>query len=122
MRLLAAALLALAVAACAGIGSERRLSAAELHRLVPGATLEGTIANGGGAFRGTFFPQGTMAIRTASGLSDSGVWTFEGDTVCLSWRNWRDGERYCLYWVRDGDGYAAYFLNGRLSTTFRIVG
>jgi hypothetical protein len=107
------------LAGCASVQTSERISAAELRRLVPGATLAGTVA-AGGMFEGTYFRDHTMAIRT--GLdSDTGTWEFEGDTVCLTWRKWREGERYCIYWERTPTGYASRFPDGRLSTTFRIV-
>ena len=106
-------------AACAPMNDGQRLSAGELQRLVPGATLRGQVA-GGGAFEGTYFRDGTMAIRTEAD-ADTGTWEFEDDTVCLTWTKWRNGERYCIYWTRDGEGYASYYVDGRLSTRFTLV-
>ena len=104
---------------CAAKNNTYRISAEELRRLVPGATLVGTVA-AGGMFEGTYYANHTMAIRT--GLdSDTGTWEFEDDTVCLTWRKWREGKRYCIYWERTPTGYASRFPDGRLSTTFRIV-
>ena len=119
VRSLAVVLIILAVAACATPKNEGRLSAVELRALVPGATLEGTVANGD-PFEGTYFRDGTIAIRT-DGDADSGVWELDDDTVCLTWETWREGKRYCIYWQRNADGYASYFLDGRLSTRFTIV-
>ena len=116
--LLASALLMALIGGEAANAGER-LSAAELQRLVPGATLKGTVA-GGGTFEGTYHSDGTMAIRTETD-SDTGTWEFEGDTVCLTWRAWRDGKRYCIYWERTADGYVSRFPDGRLSTSFEIV-
>ena len=56
------AVVALAVA-CARPDAGQRLSADELQRLVPGATLRGEVADGE-AFEGTYFRDGTMAIVT----------------------------------------------------------
>lgn len=107
------------LAGCASNKSVGRISAAELRHLVPGATLAGTVA-AGGMFEGTYYKNHTMAIRT--GLdSDTGTWEFEDDTVCLTWRKWREGKRYCIYWEKTPTGYASRFPDGRLSTTFRIV-
>ncbi|MCP4328572.1 MAG: hypothetical protein GY791_09075 [Alphaproteobacteria bacterium] len=109
--------IALWAAACAETKPEsHRLSATELRDLLPGSRLEGTVS-GGGPFKGTYFRDGTMAIATAND-SDTGTWEFDGDTVCLTWTKWRQGKRYCLYWERTATGYAAYFVDGRLSTTF----
>ena len=105
--------------ACARTDGGQRLSADELHRLVPGATLHGTVADGG-TFEGTYFQDGIMAIRT-EGDADTGTWDFEGDTICLTWTKWRDGKRYCIYWTRDGEGYASYTVDGQLSTRFTIA-
>ncbi len=107
------------VVGCATPHTGERVSAAELRRLVPGATLTGTVA-AGGRFEGTYYKDGTMAIRTDND-SDTGSWEFEGDTVCLTWRKWRDGERYCIYWERTANGYVARFPSGKLSTAFKIV-
>ena len=116
--------IALVLAACTGGGlAGTRIPAAELRELVPGATLAGTVA-GGGTFEGTYHRDGTSEIHTRKdGVADSdtGTWDFEGDTVCLTWQRWREGKRYCLYWVREDPGYAAFFLDGRLSTRFTIV-
>ncbi len=105
--------------ACARTDAGQRLSAEELHRLVPGATLRGEVADGG-TFEGTYFRDGTMAIRT-EGDADTGTWEFEDDTICLTWTKWRNGERYCIYWTREGEGYASYNVDGRLSTRFTIA-
>jgi hypothetical protein len=115
---LSVAVAALAVA-CARTDDGQRLSADELHRMVPGATLQGTVADGG-TFEGTYFPDGTMAIRTDDD-ADTGAWDFDGDTVCLTWTKWRGGERYCIYWTREDEGYASYYVDGRLSTRFTIA-
>ncbi|MEM9682172.1 MAG: hypothetical protein AAF942_02810 [Pseudomonadota bacterium] len=109
----------MAVAACVGSPGTERVSAADLRRLVPGATLVGTVAHGGN-FQGTFNKDGTMVIRTDKD-SDTGMWEFENDTVCLTWRKWRSGKRYCIYWEKTADGYVSRFSDGRLSTTFKIV-
>ena len=111
------ALAALAVA-CARSDAGQRLTADELRRLVPGATLRGEVADGG-AFEGTYFRDGTMAIST-DGDADTGTWEFEDDTICLTWTKWRNGERYCIYWTREGEGFASYYDDGRLSTRFRL--
>jgi len=118
-----AALFLLAVAACAGDEHDGRLTADELRALLPGATMEGEIASGG-TWRGTYFRDGTMAISTlvdGKADADTGTWHFEDDTVCLTWTRWRGGEPYCLYWAREDSRYAAYFVDGRLSTTFVLV-
>ena len=119
VRILAVVLTILAVAACATPKNEGRISAVELRALVPGATLKGMVTNGD-PFEGAFFRNGTMAIRT-HGDADTGTWEFEDDTVCLTWEKWREGKRYCIYWQRNADGYASYFLDGRLSTRLTIV-
>ena len=105
--------------ACARTDAGQRLSADELHRLVPGATLHGEVADGG-TFDGTYFRDGTMAIRT-EGDADTGTWEFEDDTICLTWTKWRNGERYCIYWRREGEGYGSYNVDGRHSTRFTIA-
>jgi hypothetical protein len=119
LRRLFAVTLLVAAAGCAGSTAGERVTAAELHRLVPGATLRGTVA-GGGTFDGTYHRNGTMAIRTDDD-SDTGTWKFEDDTICLTWRKWRDGKRYCIYWERTATGYVSRFPDGRLSTNFEIV-
>ena len=96
-----------------------RFSAAELQQVVPGATVKGTVAEGG-TFEGTYHPDGTMEIRTDTD-SDTGTWVLEGDTICLTWQKWRKGERYCIYWEREPDGLVARFTDGRLSTRFEVV-
>lgn len=81
--------------------------------------MAGSVADGG-SFRGTFNKDGTMVIRTDRD-SDTGTWEFEKDTVCLTWRKWRAGKRYCIYWEKTASGYVSRFPDGRLSTTFKIV-
>jgi len=114
-----AAVILVALAACAPSTTGERMTAAELHRLVPGATLEGTVASGG-TFAGTYHRDGTMAIRTDDD-SDTGTWEFEDDMVCLTWTKWRDGQRYCIYWEKTATGYVSRFPDGRLSTTFDFI-
>ena len=108
-----------AAVGCLTANAGEWVSAAELQRLLPGARLTGTVA-GGGKFEGTYFKNGTLAIRTEND-SDTGIWEFEADTVCLTWRKWRDGKRYCIYWDKTADGYLSRFADGRHSTTFKIV-
>ncbi len=113
----------LMLAACTSNLPGTPISAAELRDLVPGSTLAGSVA-GGGTFEGTYHRDGTIEIRTLKdGVADSdtGIWEFEGDTVCLTWSRWRGGKRYCIYWVREDPGYASFFVDGRLSTRFTIV-
>jgi len=117
-RFLAIAIL-VAATGCAASTAGQRVTADELRHLVPGATLHGTVA-GGGTFDGTYHRDGTMAIRTEDD-SDTGIWEFEGDKVCLTWHKWRDGQRYCIYWEKTAAGYVSRFPDGRLSTTFEIV-
>ena len=117
-RLLVAAMFVAGVG-CSTAYAGERVSAAELQRLVPGAHLAGTVA-GGGKFEGTYNKDGTLEIRTEDD-SDTGNWEFEEDTVCLTWRKWRDGKRYCIYWEKTADGYLSRFADGRHSTTFKIV-
>ena len=116
---LAAAAMFVAAVGCLTAYAGERVSAAELRRLVPGASLTGTVS-GGDKFEGTYYKDGTMAIRTEND-SDTGVWEFEEDTVCLTWRKWRDAKRYCISWEMTADGYLSRFADGRHSTTFKIV-
>ena len=63
--------LVVAATGCAASTAGERVTAAELHRLVPGATLHGAVA-GGGTFDGTYHRDGTVAIRTDDD-SDTGT-------------------------------------------------
>lgn len=119
LRVLTLALITLAITSSGAMADQGRISTDELRRLVPGATLKGTVANGE-TFEGTYFRNGTMAIHTHDD-ADTGTWEFEDDTICLTWKTWRQGKRYCIYWGRTADGYASYYLDGRLSTRFAIV-
>ena len=82
--------------------------------------LSSSAVAAGGAFEGTYHRDGTMENRTETD-SDTGTWEFEGNTVCLTWQKWRNGERYCIYWERTPDGLVSRFPDGRLSTRFEFV-
>jgi hypothetical protein len=104
---LAAAAAGSATGPMAPIRKKGRLTEAELRWLLPGAVLRGT-AGRGNNFIVTYNRDGTLDGLSGSD-SDTGDWTIEGDTVCSRWRKWRNGERRCFYFMKDGERYAVYF-------------
>ena len=92
IRLVASALLCLALAACASAGKEpqmtlgdltakgaRKLSGAEVRTLLSGSRMSGKAWRSGVRVTSTMAPNGTFEGTTAKGQEFSGIWTVSED-------------------------------------------
>ncbi|MCZ6771587.1 MAG: hypothetical protein O7G83_06320 [Proteobacteria bacterium] len=89
------------------IPEKGRMSEAALRSVLPGAALRGTSARGN-AITVTDHRNGPLSGLSGAN-SDTGRWAIQGNTVCTTWSKWRNAERRCFYFIKDGDGYTAYF-------------
>jgi hypothetical protein len=87
----AAALMLLAV--CTPAFSGDSLSSQDLRKLAPGryaVSLLGLVN-----MTVSMRPNGQIVGQTSKGKRDTGVWSVQGQRLCVSWSKWLDGKRRC---------------------------
>lgn len=133
IRLVASALLCLAVAACASapkgpqmtLGDitakgARKLSGAEVRTLLSGSRMSGAAWTTGVPFTATMAPNGTFEGTTAGGQGFSGVWTVsEEGQSCTNFRYDPRGANSPCVFTYELDG--RYYVTDRNEPTGRVV-
>ena len=133
IRLVASALLCLAVAACASapkgpkttLGDltekgARKLSSDEVRTLLSGSRMSGEAWASGIPFNSTMAPNGTFEGTTARGRGFSGVWTINADgQTCTNFRYDPLGAGSPCVFTYELDG--RYYITDRDEPTSRVV-
>lgn len=56
----------------------------------------------------------------AGAVTDTGVWSVEGNASCSRWTRTGNGGKRCVVIAPEGDGYVAYDLDGSPYATFQV--
>ena len=88
----------------------KRLSARQVRELLNGSSVR--LDGYGQTATVEFTGDGVMSGRNTAGEKDKGEWQLRGDTLCLQFKKWAQGDRFCYQVAATGDTYQLFNRKG----------